>query len=108
MRNTFEDPEWLSYYSMEEGWIILSISGKGLSLASISHEFSIWSLYFFTYFIHGNKLHKPLSEWRPTKISCATPNDYTMAWFWHFKQQYEAKIQYFLDSGDLSLDLNKK
>lgn len=52
-------------------------------------------------------MHKPLSEWRPTKISCETPNDYTMAWFWHFKQ-YEAKIQSFLASGELSLDLNEK
>lgn len=31
-----------------------------------------------------------------------------MAWSWRFKQQYEAKTQSFLASGELSLDMNKK
>lgn len=59
---------------------------------------------FFLHFIHSNKLHKPLSEWRPTKISSETTNDYTVAWVWVFKQQYEAKIQSLLVSSELSLD----
>lgn len=58
--------------------------------------------------LYSNKLYKSLSEWRPTKITCETPNNYIVAWFWHFKQQYETKIQSFLASGELSLDLNKK
>lgn len=35
-----------------------------------------------------------------TKISSKTIDDYTVVWFWSFKQQYEAKIQSLLTSSD--------